>query len=57
MHFIFKVDFDAHDSLIGPNESQTQILMHRYPELTVQSSLMKSSTMENAVCLFQTVVF
>ena len=31
--------------------------MHRHPQFTVQSSLMKSSTTENTVCLFQTVVF
>jgi len=31
--------------------------MHRHPQFSVQSSLMKSSTMENTVCLFQTVVF
>jgi len=31
--------------------------MHRHPQFTVQSSLMKSSTTENTVCLFQNVVF
>jgi len=31
--------------------------MHRHLQFTVQSSLMKSSTMENTICLFQTVVF
>jgi hypothetical protein len=37
--------------------TNTETLMHRLPQFTVQSSLMKSSTMENTVSLFLTVVF
>jgi len=37
--------------------TNTQTLMYILPRFTVHSSLMKSSTLEITVCLFQTAVF